>query len=96
MDEFNINNIEDLYQKILPALTSKVNELKRININHIAEHDIWRYLRRNYWSKSKELTLGEMVNDILSTPNHILEEYVANIIEKRVDKERKENSNNLL
>ena len=54
---------------------------------------------KNYWQNSNELTLGEMVNDILSTPNYLLEEYVAQIIQKKANKEsdtKKENNDNLL
>ena len=99
MTEFKFNDLEELYQKVLPALTTKVNELKRSDIKYIAEHDIWRYLRKNYWQNSKELTLGEMVNDILSTPNTILEDYMSSIIQNRVNKERNiktENKDSLL
>lgn len=99
MSDFKFSNLEELYRKVLPALNTKVNELKRNNIKYIAEHDIWRYLRKNYWQKSNELTLGEMVNDILSTPNNVLEEYMSSIIQSRVDKERdlkKENKDSLL
>ena len=78
----NFKNLEELYQKVLPALTTKVNELKRSNIKYINEIDIWRF-KKNYWQNSKELTLGDMVNDILSTPNHLLEEYIGLIMQNQ-------------
>ncbi len=90
MNNLEFKNLEELYQKILPALTTKVNELKRNNVKYINEVDIWRFLRKNYWQNSRELTLGEMVEDILSTPNHILEEYIAQIMQNQ-----KNNDNNL-
>ncbi|MDD2505264.1 MAG: post-transcriptional regulator [Bacilli bacterium] len=99
MDSFKFNNLEELYQKLTPALNSKVIELKRNNINYINEDDIWRYLHKNYWQNSQKLTLGEMVNDILSTPNSILEDYMVKILQNRIKKNKvnnKKNRENLL
>lgn len=73
--DFRFNSIEELYSKLLPALNTKVNDLKRNKINYLNEKDVWDYLRFNYWNKKNKLTLGEMVNDILSTPNFELEDY---------------------
>ncbi len=86
MDEFKFNNLEELYKKLTPALNTKVNELKRKNIKYIKEHDIWRYMRKYYWQDSQKLTLGEMVSDILSTPSDYLEDYMAPILENRINK----------
>ncbi len=77
MEDFRFNSLEDLYKKLYPALKTKVNDLKRKNIKYIKEEDIWNYLRKNYWNKSVKLTLADMVSDILSTPDYILEEYVS-------------------
>jgi len=77
MEEFKFNSLEELYKKILPALNTKVADLKRNNIKYINEENIWQYLRNNYWKKADKLSLGEIVHDILSTPNGELEEYVA-------------------
>ncbi|MDD4188200.1 MAG: post-transcriptional regulator [Bacilli bacterium] len=94
--QFNIESQEDLYSKLEPALTAKVNELKRNNIKYIAKHNIWRYLKKYYWLDSKDLTLGEMVNDILSTPNSDLENYMVDIIKNRVEKEKNSQDDYLL
>ena len=48
-------------------------------------------MKDNYWKNRSDLTLGEMVNDILSTPNFKLEEYVT-----RTNKNNNESSNDLL
>lgn len=96
MKDYDIKKEEDLYTKLEPALTTKVNELKRNNIKYIASHDIWRYLKKYYWTKSEALTLGEMVNDILSTPSSELEDYMSDIIKKRVDKAKNNQDDYLL
>lgn len=83
MEDFRFNTLDELYKKIQPALKTKTNELKRKGISHVKEEDIWNYLRKNYWNKNNKLTLFDLVNDILSTPDYILEEYVSNIIQNK-------------
>lgn len=60
------NSLEELYKKLLPALRTKVNELKRNNIFNIKNEDIWSYLKECSWAKRDNLSLGEMVDDILN------------------------------
>lgn len=82
MDGFN--SVEELYQRLLPALKSKSKELKRIGLGFIKENDIWNYLKNNIWCKKDNLTLDEMVNDILMSSNQSLEDYLKNkLINKR-------------
>ena len=75
MESTKINSIEDLYRRLLPALSAKVATLKRHNIKHIKEKDIWEYLTKFYWREANKLSLNDVVNDILSTPNEELEAY---------------------
>lgn len=76
MDNYKFKSLEELYQKLLPALNTKVSDLKRNKIDSIKEEDIWNYLKINYWSKKRDLTLGEMVNDILSVSNNDLLNFI--------------------
>lgn len=57
-------NINELYRRVLPALTTRVNELKIQNIN-ISEQEIWDYLLPK-WKLTTNLSLDEIVNDILN------------------------------
>ena len=50
-------NLDDLYNRIKPALYSKVMELKRNHISYVKESDIWNYLSKNVWSKKENLSL---------------------------------------
>ncbi len=61
-----INSLRDLYNMVLPALKTRTNELKRNKINFINEKQIWHYLKENVWSEEENLTLFDMVSDILS------------------------------
>lgn len=67
MENIKFNSLEELYKRLIPAMTTKVNELKLVGINYITIDDIWNYLKKNKWSKSKDLTLSECVDDILNT-----------------------------
>lgn len=51
MTEFR--NLEELYNRIKPALYSKVEELKRNHISYIKEEDIWNYLSSTVWKKKE-------------------------------------------
>ena len=53
MDEFRFKSLGELYKKLLPALNTKVGDLKRANIKYIKEIDVWNYLKYNYWKNSK-------------------------------------------
>lgn len=76
MDDFKFNTLGEVYNKVYPALQTKVTDLKRKNLKHIKEEDIWNYLRKHYWNNKKDLTLYDLVSDILSTPDYELEKYV--------------------
>ncbi len=65
MEEIKFSSITELYNRLYPALTVKNNEflLHKITSDQL---EIWNYLKDNIWNKSIDLSLGEMVNDILT------------------------------
>ena len=67
MDAFT--RLEELYNRLLPALKNKRREMKREKMIQINELDIWQYFCQNIWPNKTNLTLGEMVDDILNTDN---------------------------
>lgn len=78
--DVEFNNIIELYERLKPALLAKEAELKRNDINYIKIEDIWNYLRISKWSKSRNLLLYQMVDDILNVDNMILDNYVKDNI----------------
>lgn len=80
MDGFS--SLEELYNRVKPALKCKVKDLNRTNIYYIHESDVFNYLKNTLWIKKNNLTLGEIVNDIMLTSNAELEVYVQSIIAK--------------
>ena len=73
MIEFN--SIEELKKRTTPALIAKLNELKSKNYNLISIDDIWNFLIKNKWQKAIDLTLYDIINDIMNVNEEELEEY---------------------
>ena len=65
----------ELYQGLIPALNVKVKYLKKANHKEITKEDIWNYLKETKWKNSIDLTLADMVQDILHTDNNELITY---------------------
>lgn len=77
-----IRTAEDLYRKVKPALYSKMIELKKLGIDYIKENDIWNYLTKTIWSRSNNLSLSEVVSDILNLNTDEIKNYVLNFLRK--------------
>ncbi len=69
-------SLSELYQRINPALISKVNELNRVGINYIKEQDIWNFLKETKWVRTSDLSLSDMVNDIFKLREEDIDKYV--------------------
>ena len=78
MEDIKFNSLEELYNRLLPAINTKVNELKCNGINYIKVDDIWTYLKKYKWSKSSNLTLSDCVDDILNTSDDEYRLYMKN------------------
>lgn len=76
MNDIKFNSLEELYNRLLPAMETKVNELKLSGISFITVDDIWNYLKLYKWSKSRDLTLSECVDDILNTKDDEYKKYM--------------------
>lgn len=77
------SSIKELYNKVLPALKSKKNELKINKIYFIEEKDIFLCLQENKWRNESNLTLFDIVNDILNVKIDDLLTYMKNMHENR-------------
>ena len=92
MKDLNFRNLDELYNRIKPALYSKVEEIKRNNISYIKEEDIWNYLSINKWKNSESLTLNDMVTDIMDLKIDDVKMYVLDLVRRRNTDVIKENS----
>lgn len=59
------NSAYELYNKVLPALRVKRRELNKKGKN-VKENDIFLSLIKDKWKEETNLTLNEVVNDILN------------------------------
>ena len=73
--DIEFDNLEELKKRITPALKTKLKELKNNDYNLITIEDIWNYLIKYKWKTSKNLTLYDIINDILKINNDDIEEY---------------------
>ncbi|MBY0060751.1 post-transcriptional regulator [Priestia aryabhattai] len=51
---------------IQPVLSSKMEEFHMLGYEEVTENDLLSYLEMKKWKKEKELSLHQVVNDILS------------------------------
>lgn len=63
---------KELYEGLIPAMNVKLKYLKKIEKVILKKEDIWNYLKENKWKNSIDLTLADMVQDILHTNNQDL------------------------
>lgn len=55
---------EELFNSLRGAFNVKLRLIKD-NYSYIKMIDIWNYLKLNKWIKTKNLSISEMVNDII-------------------------------
>lgn len=89
--DIEFNNIKELYERLIPALNTKVTELKRYDLDYIKKEDIWNYLKDTKWVSANNLLLYQMVDDILNLDNEVIDEYVKSEIRKKVTRPNLEN-----
>ena len=81
-DNEKFNSISDLYKRILPALNTRLLELKRENYQYIDVLDIWNYCVENIWKNRTDLRIYELVNDILNVDGLSLKMYLKKTNDK--------------
>lgn len=59
-------NQEELYKALRGAFHVKMRLLKEKGSSDIQMIDLWNYLKITKWCKDQNLTLSEMVNDIIT------------------------------
>lgn len=67
---------KELYFFLVPALNVKIKLLKRSNYKDVTREDVWNYLRDNKWKYSIDLTLADMVQDIIHVDNLEINNFV--------------------
>lgn len=81
--EVTFESLEELYKRIRPALKTKKEEMKRAGFIYIKEEDIWNYLKEKRWINSRNLSLYQMVNDVLNADNMLIDKYLKEKLNMR-------------
>ena len=66
MMELKFKTLKDLYNRLKPALDSKVHEFKLSGFKYVENQDLWNYLKDKKWVNSSNLDLAQMVEDIFT------------------------------
>ncbi len=80
IDTIKFASLTELYNRLKPALECRANELKRKGYKYIKPEDIWNSLKNYKWNAANDLSLHDMVDDILNTPDEYFIKYLFNIL----------------
>lgn len=72
------SSLEQLYQRLKPALSARRQELKRSGYLYATEEDIWNYLKEMKWKSAKDLSLYQMACDIFEVDDRTIDCYLRN------------------
>lgn len=75
---YEFNSIEELHERVLPALNTRISELNGLGYYDIDGEDIWNYLVSSKWRIATDLTLSDIVGDILNVDYSKVIEYKNN------------------
>ncbi|MDD6323077.1 MAG: post-transcriptional regulator [Bacilli bacterium] len=81
--EIEFKSQEELYKRLKPALNTKKDELNVNGYGYLKIEDIWNYLKENKWKTSHDLSLNEMVSDILNADNELIDAYFKTKINEK-------------
>ena len=68
--DIEFKSAKELYKRVLPALKVKKRLLLKKGIK-ISENDIFNYLVKEKWSKGLNLTLSDIVSDIINVDDSL-------------------------
>lgn len=74
--DLGFSSLQELYDRIKPALITKQCEMKRNGYDYIRIEDIWNFFKEVKWKKANNLALCDMVTDILNTSDEIIDRYL--------------------
>lgn len=67
-------SLSQLYRTLIPAFNVKQRLIKNSKYKEITNENIWSYLTDTKWRNAKDLSLSEMINDIITVDlEHIIE-----------------------
>lgn len=76
MEENKLSSLKALYKRLLPALKTRKNEIVLSGFPYVTTEDIFNYLKSVKWKNVKEITIHEMVSDVLNTDTYEIAGYL--------------------
>ena len=68
--DIEFENAKEQYKRVVPALRTKRRLLNKEGIK-VSEEDIFKYLVKEKWSKGINLTLSDIVSDIINVKEDV-------------------------
>ena len=85
MEEVMFNTLDELHNRLMPALKSKRKLLNKSGYSYIKEEHIWEFMLKGKWKDMENIALCDMVDDILHTDNYAISEYYHTNFKSRND-----------
>lgn len=73
--DLEFNSAEELFDRLKPALRTKLSELKANGYGYLKIEDVWNFLKEKKWRQTNNLSLNEMVSDILNCDDELVDDY---------------------
>ena len=80
MDEYT--NIKELFEGLKPAFNVKLRLINK-EYDYITKTDIWNYLKIIKWCNDINLTIADMVDDIIMVDIFEVDKFVKEFIKKQ-------------
>lgn len=85
--DVEFHSLEELFNRLKPALNTKKEEMRRSGFTYIKEEDVWNYLKEIKWKTAIDLNLYQMVSDVLNTDNILIDNYLKeklNLVNRKI------------
>ena len=70
-------SLQQLYKKLIPAFNVKKRLILNSKYKDITNENIWVYLTETKWKKSFNLSLPDMINDIITVDLDEINKYIG-------------------
>lgn len=77
--DFEFHSLEELWNRVHPALRVKVKDFKRLGLKDFSDRDIWDYLIESKWKNGFNLMLSDIVDDIMKLDSSEFKKYLNEI-----------------
>ena len=79
MDEYK--SMRELFNSLKPAFDVKLRLINK-DYDYITRTDIWNYLKINQWCKDVNLSISEMVDDIMMVDIYKVDRFLKDHLKK--------------